>query len=345
LADRIGDKRLVGYGLVTRALHRFAFCLHEDVLETGREGTRLLREEGDLWDVCTLLAFMEGASLELGRLRLSSELSDEVEAMATRLGHTFALEVIHGSCRSGRRLVLDPDLAVFEASARRHLEMAGPMGFRHIYGGFLAQAVFLKGDWEEALVLAEEAVRHAPEHHHTSGSEWSTYLRILAYLGRPAEVIGVLDDRRADLPQLGRPNGYGPSYLPAAAIEALSVIGERDKAAEFYPLVRELIATTGVVLHWWGTYLLERIAGIGAAAGEQWDAAEQHFQTALRQAEELPFEIDGAETRRWYARMLLDRNGGGDRDQARSLLEQAIPVYRRIGMVRHEELAGRLLAP
>jgi DNA-binding SARP family transcriptional activator len=345
LAERIGDKRLVGYALVTRALHRFAFSLHADVLDAGREGTRLLRVEGDLWDVCTLLAFMEVSALELGRLPLAAELGDEVEAMASRLGHTFALEVVHGSCRSGRRLLIDPDLAAFEASARRHLDVAGALGFRHIYGGFLAHSVFLKGDWDEALAVVEDAVRHAPENHHTSGSEWSTYLRILAYLGRPADVMAVLEDRRADFPELGRPNGYGPSYLPAGAIEALAVIGERDRAAELYQLVREAIATTGVVLHWWGAYLLERVAGIGAAAGEQWDTAEQHFQMALRQAEELPFHIEGAETRRWYARMLLDRNGTGDRDRARSLLEQAIPVYRRIGMVRHEELASRLLAP
>ena len=345
LAERIGDKRLVGYALVTRALHRFAFSQHGDVLDAGREGTRLLRAEGDLWDVCTLLAFMEVSALELGRLPLAAELGDEVEAMAARLGHTFALEVVHGSCRSGRRLLIDPDLAAFEASAQHHRDVAGALGFRHIYGGFFAHSIFLRGHWDEALAVVEDAVRHAPENHHTSGSEWATYLRVLAYLDRPAEVLAVLEDRRAAFPELGRPNGYGPSYLPGGAIEALSVIGERDRAAEFYPLVRQAIATTGVVLHWWGAYLLERVAGIGAAAGELWDTAEQHFQTALRQAEELPFHIEGAETRRWYARMLLDRKGAGDRDRARSLLEQAIPVYRRLGMVRHEELAARLLAP
>jgi hypothetical protein len=42
--------------------------------------------------------------------------------------------------------------------------------------------------------------------------------------------------------------------------------------------------------------------------------------------------------------MLLDRNTTGDRDRARSLVEQAIPVYRRIGMPRHEEAARSLLS-
>jgi hypothetical protein len=42
--------------------------------------------------------------------------------------------------------------------------------------------------------------------------------------------------------------------------------------------------------------------------------------------------------------MLLDRNAPGDRDRARSLVDEALLVYRRIGMPHHEELARRLVA-
>jgi hypothetical protein len=167
-------------------------------------------------------------------------------------------------------------------------------------------------------------------------------LLILAYLDRPAEVLATLD-LAEDFPRPGRRNGYGPWYLVPAAIEALAVIGERERAAGLYPLLREHMDSTGVILLCFAPSLLERVAAIGAAAGRQWDLAEEHFSTALRQAEELPFVIEGAETRRWYARMLLDRNGPGDRDRARSLVEEAIPVYGRIGMPRHEELARTLL--
>jgi tetratricopeptide (TPR) repeat protein len=343
LAERLGDKRLVGYGLVNRALHRFAFSLHRELLEAGQEGARLLRAEGDLWEVSTLLCSMEVAAVELGRMGLAAEIGEEGQALATRLGHSFALSVLHEPARSTSQLAANPDLAELEASARRHLEVGGVTGFRHISSALLSHAAFLRGDWDEALRRAEEAVRHSPGHHHTSGMEWGCYLRILAYCCRAAEVVTVLHSKRADLPEPGRPNGYGPWYLPAAAIEALFVIGERDRAAAFYPLVREFIATTGVVLHCLSPYLLERIAGIGAAAGRQWDTAEQHFHRALAQAEELPFALEGAETRRFYAQMLLDRNTTGDRDQARSLLEEAVPVYRRIGMPRHEEMTRALL--
>ena len=78
---------------------------------------------------------------------------------------------------------------------------------------------------------------------------------------------------------------------------------------------------------------------------------EDHYQTALRQAHELPVVIEQPEVRRWYARMLIDRDGPGDpptgsgrdREKARQLLEEAIAMYRRIGMPKHVEMAEALL--
>jgi hypothetical protein len=48
--------------------------------------------------------------------------------------------------------------------------------------------------------------------------------------------------------------------------------------------------------------------------------------------------------RRWYARMLIDRGGPGDRDKARQLLTEAIATYRQIGMPKHVEMAEAMLA-
>jgi DNA-binding SARP family transcriptional activator len=340
LARRLGDQRLGGYALVTRALHRFAFSLQREVLTAGQPGVRMLRAGGELWEVCTLLAFMEAAAIDLGRLELAAEFGDEVEELASRLGHRFA-STLHTASLLTRGLLADSDLEAYEASSRRALGHAST--YQHLSGGLLAHALFLRGDWRRALRVAEEAVSHSPEHHHTSGPDWGCYIRILGYLGRSTELTAVLDGRRAHLPALGRPNGYGPSYLPGAAIEALTVIGEKDGASTLYPLLREHIATTGVVVHCWSPYLLERVAGIGAAAGGRWDLAEEHFHTALRQAVELPFAVEGAETRRWYAGMLLDRNAAGDRDQAHHLLAESIALYRRLGMPRHRALAETLL--
>jgi tetratricopeptide (TPR) repeat protein len=287
---------------------------------------------------------MEMAALELGRTQQAAELREEVVTLASRLGHTFALEVAQPIYLWADQLVRNAPFDGCDAIARRYLEVAGPLGFRHFSATMLAQVAFLRGDWDDALGWAKDAVQNAPEDpHSTSGMEWACLLRVLAYSGRSAEVHAVLDGRRAVLPRPGRPNGLGPWCIPDAAIEALWVIGDRQGAAAFYPLVREFIETTGVMLHIFGPHLAERTAGIGAAAGEQWDLAEKHFRTALRQAEELSFDIEGAETRRFFAEMLLDRNGPGDRDRAHSLVDEALVVYHRVGMPRHEELARRLL--
>jgi hypothetical protein len=46
----------------------------------------------------------------------------------------------------------------------------------------------------------------------------------------------------------------------------------------------------------------------------------EHFETALKQAHELPHKIAQPEVRRWYARMLRDHKTPGGLDKARTLL-------------------------
>ena len=103
-------------------------------------------------------------------------------------------------------------------------------------------------------------------------------------------------------------------------IEAAVLLGRREDAARLYPLTRKLIAT-GTVLAW--PWLTERTAGIAAAAGRDWQAAERHFKTALKQAETIPLRPEQVEVRRWHARALLERGEPGDRDRALQMLTEA----------------------
>ncbi|MGH9008361.1 MAG: tetratricopeptide repeat protein [Acidimicrobiia bacterium] len=112
-----------------------------------------------------------------------------------------------------------------------------------------------------------------------------------------------------------------------------------DPPAELYPLVRWCAERTGnVVLMQPDCRLLERGAGMAAAAGSNWDVAEAHFLTALEQAEKVPHRPEQANTRRFYADMLLRRAGPGDADRAGQLLAEAEALYRAMGMPRHVEL-------
>ena len=49
-----------------------------------------------------------------------------------------------------------------------------------------------------------------------------------------------------------------------------------------------------------GYYSPAVAAGIAAACGQRWDQATQHYETALRQAHQLPVVIAQPEVRRWY---------------------------------------------
>jgi tetratricopeptide (TPR) repeat protein len=129
----------------------------------------------------------------------------------------------------------------------------------------------------------------------------------------------------------------------ALVIEGFAMMGERLRAAELYPLARELISTGAVAL-WPISRLSQTVAGIAAAAARQWEAAENHFQTALQQAESIPNRLEQAEIHRFHAMMLLDRAASGDREKAHTLLSEALETYLQIGMPRHIEMTQTLLA-
>ncbi len=95
--------------------------------------------------------------------------------------------------------------------------------------------------------------------------------------------------------------------------------------------------------HYWATGLVGCYAGIAATAGEDWAAAEEHFEAALRRASDLPFILAQPETRRWYAAMLLERSGPGDADRAQQMLAEAINQYQAIGMPKHVDVAEAML--
>ena len=128
----------------------------------------------------------------------------------------------------------------------------------------------------------------------------------------------------------------------ALVIEGLVALGEQSEAAPFYPLARELIGTGAVVL-WPVLRFTQTIAGVAAAAARHWEAAEEHFQIAMQQAESYPHLLEQAEIRRFHAMMLIDRAAPGDREKAQALLGEALETYTQIGMPRHIEMVRRAL--
>jgi exonuclease III len=86
------------------------------------------------------------------------------------------------------------------------------------------------------------------------------------------------------------------------------------------------------------------VAGIAAACAGDWNAAEEHHQIALHQTDTAPYRHLQPVAREWYATMLLERNGPGDRARAQALIGEAFAMYGSLCLPFREKHAGARLA-
>lgn len=300
-----------------------------------------------IWQEATAATLAPRPLLErtpfVGRFEESAQIGGELEPLAARLGNLGAI-VMAGRSRGARELMLTGDIARYQDFARADLELgrtAAVYGWTSHSYTLLGLVHFWKGQWEEALENLQEAVRLEPPGAF-SAAESGVLLSVKAYIGDRQGVLAILNERRGHLPRPGQANTFGDWMFLLGVVEGLAVLGEGDEAAKLYPLVLEAI-DTGCAVRLFGVGLFQTVAGMAAAAGQQWHKAEEHYQTALRQAHELPFVTEQAEVRRWYARMLIDRDAPEDHEKARQLLTEAVAMYRRIGMPKHIEMAEALL--
>jgi tetratricopeptide (TPR) repeat protein len=342
MAQELGDQRLLGYVLIGKTGHHLAYMQVQEQAEAGLRAAELLRAASDLWHLADALWLTQFALLFVGRLDEVAKIGEELEPLATRLGQLGAVLVALRS-RTMRDLMLAGDLDSFEKSAHADLELcrSGGVGFISQSYTLVGLAHFWKGHWDKATQNFQEAVKQ--EHPGAMmGIDGAPNFLLQAYVGDKDSALAMLEGRRGNLPRPGQANTLGAWIMLLAVVEGLAVLGERDEAAKLYPLVLEAI-DTGCLIRLFDSRLLQTVAGMAAAAGGQWDEAEEHYQTALRQAHELPHKIEQPEVRRWYARMLIDRDAPGDQDKARELLTEAIAMYREIGMPKHVEMAEALL--
>ncbi len=345
LAAELGDDGVLGYALLTKCMHRVGWLEHEEAAAAGLQAAELLRSAGDLFNVAAVLGFVVLARVHTGRLDGLRQVHEELEPLAERLGNYPALLQVHRAAAMAD-FYETGDVDRLEAFGRVDLENALRQGLPWVSQGWGWQGVaaFLRGDWEVARTRFEEGQRlEFPGA--LNGWDTGPLLECLAYLGQRPEALALLDEALSELPDPGSPTGWGPWTVIFTGIESLTVLGERDRAADLYLHIVEGIGRTRAVSGcFYDGRLLERAAGIAAFAGQRWEESETHFQRALGQAERIPHRPEQAHTRRWYGQMLLDRNGPGDREQAQHQLRLAIEDYQRMGMPRHRELAAALLS-
>jgi hypothetical protein len=200
--------------------------------------------------------------------------------------------------------------------------------------GWLGLADFWRGRWEDAWQNLELSVKAE-----TQRGAWNGMASGALFMARASAgdrtALDLYAGSQANRSRRGESNPIGSWMWTLAVVEGLALLDERSEAADFYPTVVEAI-DTGTVLS------ADRVGGIAATAAEKWSEAERHFEIALRQAHEIPHRVEQPEVRRWYARMLLTRDGPGDRERARALIREAAESYGRLGMPRHVQMADEL---
>ena len=84
-------------------------------------------------------------------------------------------------------------------------------------------------------------------------------------------------------------------------------------------------------------------AGLAAAAAGLTARARDHFETALRQARELPVRTLQPMVLYWYGRAIAETSEPAELARGHAMVEAAMTDFRALGMVVHASLAARWL--
>ena len=294
-----------------------------------------------LWSAAEAASLFESACVRLGRFDRLDELEPSAGTLAQRVGHGAARLRLLAS-EAVRSWMTAADISEHEAVARDLIKTAGQADASKSVVGepWLVLTTLWRGRFVEARQRAEQT---AGKNLEAASAAHAAALMFLCdcHLGRREQALAVLEQWRSLLPSADGLSTVGAWELLLAAVEGLCILGQRSQAAELYPAVQHSLEG-GAVVSLDGRRLLETVAGMAAAAGGDWRSAESHYESALGQAQQIPFRSEQAEARRCYAQMLLDRDRSGDRERARTLLAEAVDLYTQIGMPRHVEMARAL---
>jgi tetratricopeptide (TPR) repeat protein len=344
MAGALRDRRLIARIRAYCSICNFYFMQVKDALENGRKSAELAEAVDAPWSRAIGLSRMQVALHHMGRIEEGAAVGRELEPLARKLGHFAALSFYIWT-EAWTEFGRDADFARLRARLAEDLEFSRTVKIPLLLAPALAQLSvieFLRGNREAAVDYADQAMNLSP-FPVMQGFGRGAKFRQMAYASDRSGALELLEQARFKLPRPGAANTIGSWAMLLAVVEGLFILGEMRAAADFYPLVRELIST-GTVCMGWIARFPQTIAAIAATAARNWSAAQEHFAIALRQAKEFPHRLEIAEVNRFRAMMLIERKESGDLDKAGQMLAQALDTYQQIGMPRHAELTRALVA-
>ncbi len=340
IASHLSEPKLVARLLGARSIVNYQFLRLREAAADGEESGG---SEAPPWERAVHLQILYQTLLILGRLEEAAKIRDELEPLATKIGQSYSIArclITRAWVEFGKAADLGKLQTAFGQALKSNLKVSF-VDWEVFSEVQLSLLDFFRGNWASALLHAK-ASSNPQVQTFFQGFGVGTLFRQMAYAGDHAGASAILREKRAWLPGSGRPNTMGSWCMLGLAVEGLFILGEHSQARELYPLACELV-DTGAVALWPIFRFTHTVAGMAATAARLWDTAEDHFRTALQQAEFVPHRLEQAEIRRFHGMMLMDRAAPGDRERAHRLLGEARETYTRIGMPRHIEMTRTLL--
>jgi tetratricopeptide (TPR) repeat protein len=345
IAAKLADPKLEARVLGSRLIVNLHFLRLEEAATDGLLSERIGGSESSPWQRALQLRVLHQALLTLGRLDDAIRVAGVLEPLAARIGQAYS-GALCLSTRAWLEFVKDLDLSKLGAGFQEvsKSEAKAKFPFWDVLSEVqLSLLDLIRGDWASALARAQTASSINAGTNPIQGLGHGVLFRQAAYSGDRNGALALLEKHRESLPVSGRENTRGAWWMLTLVIEGLFMLGEKAQAGQLYPLVRELI-DTGAVVGWPVPRYTQTIAALAAAGAHQWEAAEEHFRIAGRQAHFFPDRLEQAEIRRFHAMMLLDRAAPDDRNKAQTLLSEALETYVQIGMPRHIRMSHALLS-
>ena len=340
IAEQLNEARLTNLISRVKTMMHYVYMQLPECVDLGPRAAAQCRERGELYDACdamwpTMFGFMLHGNFSKG-----SSIAEDLSSLAVRVGHTqsqWAVQLQH----TYRQLLTNKSMKASRTTAEKAAEHSEQVQFPWRVWDYLllATTTFYAGDWEEAQTTFEKCIALDP------GNSWmhnlmpASALYVRAYTG-DSSMVASLKQTCVRLQAIPEDVSIGTWDEIPNVVEGLALFKEDESVASCYPLIvrgLEKGAIINFIARPW-----QMVAGISAASGGQWELAEQHFETALRQVSELQISFAEPEVRRWYGAMLLRRRKPGDREKAIEMFSEAVDMYNRCEMPRHCEMTREL---
>ena len=341
LARELNDQYVIGRTLGVRALHHYFFMAFRESIDYGEQAAELLNEWGALWDTASFLPIIIFAYNMTGRFDDAQQLVDEMLPLCERVGHQVGRML---TLRGAQWTARARDLDLFERSARADIEenLDNNLGWESNGYTWLGVTLTWKGDWDGALENHRKGVEFG-----TPGAfdGWAASLLAtqLARMGRDDELRTLLEEKKDILEGLGPDSTLGAITLALGCIEATWLNGLHDITKSLGPQIEEILPR-GVLYRVFDFRTMELHAALASDAAQEWEGADEHFESAIAHARAVPLPIEEADVCLYRATSLIRRGESPDSPSVRELLDRAEELLEGQGMQRYLELMKTTLS-